>query len=473
MSAQASSRRGASGAGSDDLLTRFDQAPLTKRYWATIVLLVLQEMFEYYDFFIVGYLVAVLAPRWHLTYGQSSIMLLGAGLGAIIGSLLFGKMTDIWGRRPVLIGCTLLVTIGAGGIALIPEDGWIWFALLRILVGIGLGGAVSAETAMIVEITPTRYRTFMSSAMVAPVSLGIVMAAVLASVLLPVIGWRGVAAVGCFPIVLCVLIYLVVPESTRWLISRDRLEDARKAAALQMQVPVDSLPLSVAVAHRPEPAPLAELLNYPRAFWLIVFTWFGMATTTYGYQLWAPTIMALITHQSASAVAGYFIVIGISGTLGRFVFSALPMWFGRRRSGQIMGAGAAILILAAGLFYKGTIAGYPAFFIYLTAAAIFVNGGFANMSPFAAESYPVRLAGRAVGLAQGINGVGKMVGPLALGLIAGAGDLVTPRATEAAVIPAFSFLAACALIAALAYTFLPIETHGKALSIKGETEPAS
>ena len=67
----------------------------------------------------------------------------------------------------------------------------------------------------------------------------------------------------------------------------------------------------------------------------------------------------------------------------------------RRRSGQIMGAGAAILIMAAGWFYHDTVAGYPAFFVYLTAAAIFVNGGFANMAPFAAESYPVRLAGRA------------------------------------------------------------------------------
>jgi MFS transporter, putative metabolite:H+ symporter len=457
-----------SNRGFDDFLTRFDQAPLTKRYWATIALLVFQEMFEYYDFFIVGYLVAVLAPQWHLTYGQSAIMLLGAGLGAIIGSLVFGQLADTWGRRPVLIACSVVVAVGAGGIALIPDDGWILFALLRILVGVGLGGAVAAETAMIVEITPTRFRTFMSSAMVAPVSLGIVMAAVLSSYLLPIIGWRGLAAIGACPALIGLLIYLIVPESTRWLLSRDRLAEARKAAAMQMGVAADSLPAATAAGQKPAPAPLGELLRNPRAFWLIVFTWFGMSTTTYGYQLWAPTIMVLITRQSAAAVAGYFIVIGISGTLGRFVFSALPLWLGRRRAGQIMGVGAAVLILSAGLFYKDTIGGYPAFFVYLTAAAVFVNGGFANMLPFAAESYPVKLAGRAVGLAQGVNGVGKMVGPLALGLIAGVGDLVTPRATEAAVIPAFSFLAACALIAALAYTFLPIETHGRALSIKGE-----
>jgi putative MFS transporter len=127
-----------------------------------------------------------------------------------------------------------------------------------------------------------------------------------------------------------------------------------------------------------------------------------------------------------------------------------------------------VVTFAAGWFYQDSIGPYPAFFIFLALTAMFVNGGYANMSPYAAESYPVALAGRAVGLAQGVNGIGKILGPLILGVIAGAGDVITPRATEAAIIPAFTVMAACALVAGLAYVFLPIETHGKALSIKGE-----
>ncbi len=453
----------------DELLTALDTAPLTPRYWMSIALLVLHEMFDYFDFFVVGYLVAILAPQWHLTYGQSTMMLLGAGVGAIFGALILGKLADIVGRKPVVVGGAILIAISAGSIAFIPNDSWILFALLRIVVGAGLGGAISAQTALIVELTPTRLRTFIGSVTVAPVSLGILLAALLSSQLLALIGWRGLAAIGFFPVLIGILLIFILPESPRWLLSRGRFDDARKAAALQMGVSADKLPLPARRREAPRPAPLSALLSNPRAFWLIVLTWLGMSATTYGYQLWGPTILAMTLNIPVKDVAIYFTAVGVAGFAGRFLFSALPLWLGRRHSGEVMGWGAAIFILAAGLLHRDMISGFSAFIVFLTAAAIFVNGGFANMAPFAAESYPVELAGRAVGLAQAVNGVGKIIGPLVLGLIAGVGNVVEPKATESAVVPAFIFLSCCSLMAALAYRCLPIETHGKRLVLNDQT----
>ena len=82
-----------------NLLTIYDRAKLTPRYWLVCSLLMLHEMFDYYDFYIVGYLVAVLAPVWHLTYGQSGAILLAAGFGAVVGSLVFGKVADVTGAN--------------------------------------------------------------------------------------------------------------------------------------------------------------------------------------------------------------------------------------------------------------------------------------------------------------------------------------------------------------------------------------
>jgi len=64
----------------------------------TLFLVVFQELFEFYDFFLVSFLVAVLAPQWHLTYGHSSIMLLSGGVGAVAGGLFFGAWADRFGR---------------------------------------------------------------------------------------------------------------------------------------------------------------------------------------------------------------------------------------------------------------------------------------------------------------------------------------------------------------------------------------
>ena len=447
------------------LLQTYDAAPLTRRYWVAMGLVALQSTFDYFDFFVVSYLVAVLAPVWHLTYGQSATMLVGGGLGAIVGAMGGGAVADRFGRKPALIGSVMVVAAGSAGLTLVPDGAWLTFAAVRILVGVGLGGAASAQTAITVELTPTRYRTFMSSILVAPTSLGIIMAALLSSQLLPVIGWRGLAAVGVVPGLVGIVLLWALPESPKWLLSRGHFARARQEAAKQLGVAPGSLPLPSERFVPPGRAGMRALMGRPRAFWLIVITWLTMSTVTYGYQLWAPTILAQAVHLPVAGVAGYFTVVGVAGLLGRFVFSALPVRIGRRRSGQVMAVGAAVFVLLAGLLHADSYAGWPAFIVWLTLAAVFVNGGFSNMAPYAPESYPVHLGGSASALSQAVNGVGKMLGPLCLGLIAGSGNVVAPAASEAAVIPAFVFLAACCVAAGLAYTFLPIETNGVPLTV--------
>src|SRR5207244_3822693 len=146
-----------------DWLSSIEKSNLTSRYYLTIALLVFQEMFEFYDFFLVGYLVSVLAPGWHLTYGQGAVMLLSSGVGAIFGSLVGGRIADTIGRKKMIWGGGLIFSLGAAGCALIPDGAWILFSMLRFVVGFGSIAALSAQNPLVVEITPTRYRTFVSS----------------------------------------------------------------------------------------------------------------------------------------------------------------------------------------------------------------------------------------------------------------------------------------------------------------------
>src|SRR6185437_12351303 len=135
-------------------LDTLEKSPLTPRYYLTIILIVLQEMFEFYDFFLVGYLISVLAPGWHLTYGQSAIMLLSSGVGAIAGATIGGRFADIVGRKRMIWGGGMVFALGAAGIALIPDGAWIQFSLLRFVVGCGSMAATTAQNPLIVEITP-------------------------------------------------------------------------------------------------------------------------------------------------------------------------------------------------------------------------------------------------------------------------------------------------------------------------------
>jgi putative MFS transporter len=449
-----------------DWLGSIESSNLTPRYYLTIGLLVLQEMFEFYDFFLVGYLVSVLAPGWHLTYGQSSIMLLSSGVGAIFGSLIGGRLADTIGRKTMIWGGGLIFSLGAAGCALIPDGSWILFSMLRFVVGFGSIAAVSAQGPLVIEITPTRHRTFVSSMMVVPVALGTLFAAMISSSLLPVIGWRGVAFTGAMPIVTSLLIAWVAPESVRWLLSRGRNADARREAAKLLGVPETSVALPTAVAPAKKPAALSALFQDQKRFWWVVVIWTGISTGTYGVILWGPTILSQLLKITAHEAAHYFVYASVASILGRVLFSFLPLYIGRRRAALVGTFISVLVMLAIVVFYREFIAGWSVFALLVIVGAAFYSGSFSNMTPYVVEVFPVSLGARAFGLAQAANGVGKILGPVCLALIAGGNDVVSPKATADAVAPAFLFLAACEFAALIAIFAFRREPHGRPMELR-------
>jgi putative MFS transporter len=449
---------------SDDLLKLFDECPLNTRYWASIGLLSVGAALDFFDFYIVGYLVAVLAPQWHLTYGQSSLMLLSAGVGAIFGALIWGALSDAFGRKLLFITGTLICAIAAAGVAFIPDDAWVRFTLLRFFVGFGLAASQAPTVALVVEYTPTRYRTVITSLTVVFATIGTLLASLTGATLLSLLGWRGVAFLGVVPAVLGVLAIFILPESVRWLVAKGRFEQARATAAKLLGLPRSAVPLPTVNPVAPPNASLVDLYQEPRKFWLTIVMWAGAATANYGVYLWGPTVVALLLRIPVGEAAHYFVFVALSGITGKIAFSFLPQWLGRRRCAQLHGFGIAVTLAAAGYFYSSFIDGFPVFVLLLMAAALFFDGGFANLAPYTVEYYGVRFGARASGLGQSANGVGKILGPLCLALIAGTGNFVTPKATETAVFPAFLFLAGCGLLMGIASSWLATETHGKPLS---------
>ena len=94
----------------------------------------------------------------------------------------------------------------------------------------------------------------------------------------------------------------------------------------------------------------------------------------------------------------------------------------------------------------------------------------APLAPYTVERYGVRLGARSSGLGQAANGVGKILGPLSLALIAGSSNVVSPQATAEAVFPAYLFLAGCMALVGLSFAILGVETHGRAMALGDEDQ---
>lgn len=455
-------------ARADDLLSLLDQCPLNARYWTAFGLLSAVGVVDFFDFFSVGFLVAVIGPQWHLTYGAAAAILLGGGIGAIVGSLAGGALGDLWGRKAMVVGGTFVCAIGAAAIAVIPNGAWISFALLRFFVGFGLGASFAPATTMVVELTPTRHRTVVSSLFVLSASVGGFLASATVAALLGLIGWRGIAALGVLPVLVCIGVLLVVSESPRWLTARGRIEETRAAVARLLHLPLSEVPMPAVTPAAPPRASLAELYARPALFWMTLLAWGGAATAAYGMSLWGPTIIAQLMHISVKQAAHFFVYVSAAGILGKIVFSFAAPLFGRRRLGQIHGFGTFVALACAAYFHSVLLGGISIFVVALAITDFINAGGFSNLAPYTPEAYGVRMGARASGLGQGANGAGKIIGPLSLAVIAGTSNVLKPAATEAAVFPAFMFLACCGLAIGLAFTFLARETHGKAVPQDGE-----
>lgn len=443
-------------------LRQIDERPLTGRQKKIVSAAVLADMMEFYDFFLLGFIVSIIVVPWDLTYGQTAVLILTGGVGSIVGAFGWGAMADRVGRRPVFIATVLTFSLSTGLMALVPDGSWALLALLRFFVGFGVGGLYSVDLPLVQEYVPTRQRGLIGGIVTVFVPAGLLLGSVLSSTLGDEIGWRGLVLIGALPALFSLYIRTVVPESPRWLLQQGRTEEARRAVAWALEIPPEQVDLSETPA-QPR-ARLRELFRYPRS---LAVSWggnFAAAASEYGIILWGPTLLALSLDLSPEKAASLFIFVALAGIVGRGAFSVLSERVGRPRAGGLMGAGGTLfLVLCAVVSLDAEVAGVPLFLITLLAAFFFTDGGFAIVGPYAAEVWPQRPRASGMGSASGFGGVGRIAGPVGLALIAGSSEIVSPKATVDAIAPAFLFLATFAALGGIIYRLVGFETRGRSL----------
>jgi putative MFS transporter len=148
---------------------------------------------------------------------------------------------------------------------------------------------------------------------------------------------------------------------------------------------------------------------------------------------------------------------------GRFAFCYLSDAIGRRPSGVLLSFGAALSLALAGYYHNFFIGGVSVFYLMLFGQRFFGDGGYAVVGPYAAEVWPSRLRASGMGFGFGIGNFGKILGPLGLALIIGSSDVISPKATIAAIEPAMMYLAGWYVLSGIVFILLGFETRGRTL----------
>ena len=213
-----------------DIPNRLDRLPWSRWHWLVVVALGITWILDGLEVTLVGSVAAALTDKNTLHFSTSQATAAGSFYlaGAVAGALLFGYLTDRFGRRKlfmITLGVYLVFTIATA----LSWDFWSFMAF-RFLAGSGIGGEYSAINSAIDELVPARVRGRVALAINSSWWIGTAVAAGLTVVLLNTfsanVGWRIGFGLGAILAVGVLTVRRHVPESPRWLLTHGRANEA-------------------------------------------------------------------------------------------------------------------------------------------------------------------------------------------------------------------------------------------------------
>jgi MFS family permease len=470
-----------------DIPARLDRLPWTRFHTLVVLALGITWILDGLEVTLAGSIAGALEQSPVLHFSAAEVGLLGSAYlsGAVGGAVLFGYLTDRFGRRRlffVTLGLYLTATAATAG----AWDFWS-FALFRFLTGAGIGGEYTAINSAIQELVPARLRGRLDLAINGCFWVGAALGAGGAIVFLqpgrlpPDLGWRAVFGIGALLGIFILLLRRFIPESPRWLILHARLGEAEAViAGIEEQVRAlthsNALPpaegrIRLLVGSR-TPAMrmvLAIVRDYPQRA-VLGLVLMGAQAFFYNAIFFSYALVLTRFYSVPASDVGWYILPFAAGNfVGPLVLGPLFDTIGRKPMIASTYALSGILLALVGwLFRQGLLdaAGltmcWTGIFFFASAAA---SAAYLTVS----ESFPLEARALAIAFFYSVGtALGGVAAPWLFGLLIGSGE-------RGAVFLGYLFGAALMLAAAATELLIgvkaerrPLESVARPLSAAGD-----
>lgn len=383
-----------------------DESNIGRFHWRMIFTAGTGFFTDAYDLFIIGVVTAILAPIWHLTAFQFAL-LNGASLAsAALGAIIYGMLSDKFGRRRMYGTEVAILFFGAIFSAL--STSFTMLLIARIIVGFGIGGDYPSSAVVASEAAGRKHRGFLVLLVFAMQAVGLIFGPFLASVLLamhftPAHTWRMLLAFGAIPAASVFYLRWTIKESKQFLMN--------KVAPVEVSSAVSSL------AGYKAPQFGYKRQSLLKSKWLkcLIGTagaWFCMDVAFYGNGVSNIMILkaidphATLLHHTIISAA-IFLVFAVPGY---FLAAARVDKVGRKKL-QFLGFFMMAVCFAAIAFIPQIIATLPLFIAVYGLSYFFVNYG-PNSTTFLipSEIYPSSIRAKGHGISAAVAKVGAFVG---------------------------------------------------------------
>lgn len=401
-----------------DLDQLLDHASWGRYHTVLIALTALTIVFDGIDNQLLGIVMPTVMAEWGLPRAAFAPVISSAYLGMMIGGAVAGLAGDRFGRRNALLASMLIfgaMTIGVAFTNSVSSLGW-----MRLLAGIGLGGAIPNAASMAAEFAPRRRRPVAVTATIVCVPLGAMIAGLLGIQVLPALGWRTLFVIGGIaPIVAAALLVFVLPESPHFMLRHRQRWPDLIALLRRMGHQIDET-ATFTVPPKAAKAPARAIFEhgYTKDTLALWSAFFCCLLAVYLGFSWLTTLLTGAGFAPAFASQG-ITAFNLGGVIGALGGSIVIARLGSRVSMLTMTAAAVIGAIALAVTPL-SVDRSTMLLILLTLTGGLINAVQTTMYALATNIYPVAARATGVGAAVSIGRLGAIasgyVGAWALGL---------------------------------------------------------
>ncbi|MFK2826005.1 MFS transporter [Bacillus sp. B190/17] len=380
---------------------KMDDAPLNKFHFKITALTFGANFSDGYTLGIIGMALALLSPEMNLSPMWEGLIGSSALIGLFFGSLLLGGLSDRIGRQKIFLTNFLVITI-ASILQFFVNDPATLF-ILRLMIGLALGGDYAVGTTLLAEFAPKKYR----GALLASLNIVWTVGYVVANFVGFYLGkagpesWRWMLISAAIPAFIVLILRIGTPESPRWLISKGRIEEAQHIIRKHIGANVE---MDTNIGNSQAKTGFLDLFS--KRLWKR--TAFGglfyvcQVIPYFAIYTFLPTILKYMGFKENFSVYMWLNIFLLVGAV-------VGLWFLEKFTRRGFTIGSFVLLVVS--MFMLSITSHPLLAIVFFLAFTFIMAAATNLEfVYPSELFPTEIRGSGIGVVTAISRIGAAIG---------------------------------------------------------------